>query len=161
MTSWHPHYAAALRGIAERLRLEPVARIARQPGMQAVYRLTLLYAGFRACAAVGTLRQTLLSGAVLTLQFDGALHALPLSYSLPERRCEAFVRLLRTARFDHLADQPDLPGFDTADVWWVERGANTFTHDVILAPGSAQGEHGQIVAAVRACLPEVLREIPP
>lgn len=161
MSSWRQHHASVLRAVAERLRLEPVAQIARQPGIQAVYRITLLYAGLRALPAVATVRQSPLDGARLWLQFEGALTKHPLTYRLPPVRWDAFTRALQAAGFDRLRDQPDLPAVDVADVWLVERAAGAFAHNILLAPASAQAGYADIVAAVRGYLPEALREIAP
>ena len=82
----------------------------------------------------------------------------PLVYNVTTQRYEHFVATLNAVRFDQLDDQPALPPYG-ADLWLLERAAGSFTKSVVLAPDRAEGTHATLVAAVRADLPEALREV--
>lgn len=152
------YHAPALRAIAESLALEPVARIAKQPGVQAVYRVTVLIHDGRASSAAATVKRVG-QGVALELAYQRALDGKHLLKTLPIARYERFVSALAELGFDHLPDQPDLPDRPTADLWMVERAAGSFQRAVILAPALAQGAHLKLVEAVRTYLPEALREL--
>lgn len=152
------YHAPALRAIAESLGLEPVSRIAKQPGVQAVYRVTMLIHDGRASSAAATVTRVG-QGVVLELAYQRALDGKHLTRTLPIPRYERFTSALVALGFDHLPDQPDLPDRPTADLWMVERAAGTFNRAVVLAPALAEGKHLSLVNAVRTYLPEALREL--
>ncbi len=153
------YHAPALRAIAESLALDSVAQIARQPGVQAVYRITVLIHDGRASSAATTMKRVG-QGVILELAYQRALDGTRLVRTLPIARYERFVCALSELDFDHLPDQPDLPDRPTADLWMVERAAGSFRRAVIVAPALAQGRHLRLVDAVRTYLPEALRELP-
>ncbi|PJF25720.1 MAG: hypothetical protein CUN53_11345 [Phototrophicales bacterium] len=153
------YHAPALRAIAESLDLEPVTRIARQPGVQAVYRVTTLIHDGRASSAAATITRVG-QGVVLEMAYQRALEGRHLARTLPIPRYERFASALVTLGFDHLPDQADLPDRPTADLWMIERAAGTFQRAVIVAPALAQGVYLSLVDAVRTYLPEALRELP-
>ncbi len=66
---------------------------------------------------------------------------------------------MASVSFDHLPDQPDLPGYDATDLWLVERAAGTFAHSVIVAPDLARDQYARLVNAVKHGLPAVLRQV--
>jgi hypothetical protein len=88
-----------------------------------------------------------------------ALDQKPLRYHLDDERYHQWVSALQGLRFDQLPDQPDLPPYDSLDVWLIERAAGTFYHGVILAPATAQDIYARLVNAVKHGVPEVLREV--
>ncbi len=153
------HQAGRLRAIAERLGLEPVAAIAQQTGVQAVCRVTVRPIDRSISSAVTTVCQTRIDGARLTTQFESALGRKPLSYPFSTLRMERLTRALAAADFDRLRDPADLPVYDTADLWLVERAAGAFAHSVILAPETAAGPYAVLVNIIRAHLPEALRKL--
>lgn len=151
--------APLLRSVAEQLRLPSVSELARQPGAQEIYRITVHYFDGRACSSVNTLRRTLAGGYVLESAYQRALASKPLTHPIDRERYSDFVRALKSLNFDHMGDQPNLPGYDSTDLWLVERGAGTFTHSVILAPELARETYARLVNAVKHGLPEALRQI--
>lgn len=152
-----PHLPT-LRAIIEELGVPELKEIARQPGVSAVYRLTVFHHDGRARDTVSTLvhrpTQPNRLETVVRLMFDGK----PLVHNVTLAHYEHFVGVLNTVRFDVLADQPDLPPYG-ADLWLLERAAGSFTRSVVLAPALATGAYAQLVAAVRADLSEALREV--
>ncbi|NDJ60144.1 MAG: hypothetical protein GYB67_03415 [Chloroflexi bacterium] len=151
--------APLLRAVAESLHLPKITAVAREPGMQAVYRITIHYYDRRFCDSVGTLRHKLTTGAALTMHYQRALSDKPLTHTLLPRRCQEWAHTLQRLRFDSLPDQPGLPDYDATDLWLIERAAGSFTKSVIVAPDLATGGHADLVAAVRAHLPETLRAV--
>jgi hypothetical protein len=152
-----PH-APTLRAIIESVGVAALADIIRQPGVSAVYRLTVYHHDGRARDTVSTLIHAPVSGSrletVVRLMFGGK----PLVYNVLPRRYEHFVNRLNAANFDQLGDQPSLPPYG-ADLWLLERAAGSFNKSLILAPDRAEGVYASLVAAVRDHLPEALREV--
>lgn len=152
-----PHLPT-LRAIIDALRLPELKDIARQPGVSGAYRLTMFHHDGRARDTVSTLIHSPMGGnrleTVVRLMFDGK----PLVHNIPLARYEHFVGVLSTVRFDALRDQPDLPPYGV-DLWLLERAAGSFLNSVVLAPDRADGSYATLVAAVRADLPEALREV--
>ena len=155
--------APLLRAIADQLGLKPVTEIARTPGVQEVYRVTVQYYDGRACNSVATLRRSsagaLSDGAALETVYQRALARKPIAHRIEEARYEEFVRAVKSLNFDRMRDQPDLPDYNSTDLWLVERAAGTFAHSVILAPEQARDDYGRLVNAVRHGLPEALRQV--
>jgi hypothetical protein len=161
-------HAPALRAVAESLLLPPLAQIARGAGIAAAYRITVLYHDGRARNSVATLTraQAAYGDGALELAYARALDGKRLTHAIPRVRVEAWGAALVTCSFDRLPDQPNLPDRGIADVWLIERAAGTFIHSVIIAPTlvgalppDAAARYATLVAAVRAHLPEALREI--
>lgn len=153
-------YAASLRRVAERMKLLAVPALALQPGVQAIYRLTVYYVDQHAYHTVATLQQSPVTGARLELRYEGAFGGKALTYTVIPTRYEAFTAGLRGAGFDRLPDAPDLTAKEGAvDVWMIERAAGSFHHSVILAPALSKGVYAALVAAARQHLPEAVREI--
>ena len=154
-------YAPTLRAIAQRMKLYPVAQLALQPGITAVYRVTVYYADQRAYHTVATLQKTPVTGAALELRYEGAFGSKSLHYTLIPARYEGFAAGLRSGGFDRLPDAPELTAKEgTVDVWMLERAAGSFYHSVIVAPVLAHDAYAKMVAAVRQNLPEAVREMP-
>jgi hypothetical protein len=158
LSSFNLH-APALRAIAARMQLEPVAALALRPGVTDVYRVTLHVVAGQGRSVVATLTRHRISDAALTVCFEGALAHKALHYPVARMRFDAFALALRRAGFDHLPDAPDLPALDRAEIWLVERAAGTYHHYVVIAPDTAQGAYSQVAEAVRSFLPEVLRKL--
>lgn len=151
------YHLPTLRGVAEHLHLERVTQLARRPGMQAVYRITVHYFDGRASDSAATLYRTTADGVRFELRFQRALGGKPLSSPVSLDTYETFIKALQSIGFDHMDDQPNLPAYNMTDVWLIERGAGTFVHSVIVAPELASGAHARLVNAVRNGLPEALR----
>ena len=148
-----------LRGIAEQLQLPSVRELARQPGSHEIYRITIHYFDGRACNSVSTLRRIVAGNFVLGSAFQRALGNKSLAHTIERERYADFVKALNSLNFDHMGDQPNLPGYNSTDLWMVERAAGTFSHSVILAPELARDNYMRLVNAVRNGLPEALRQI--
>ena len=154
-----PYYSFVLRVIADRTGAQPLQKVARQPGVQGAFRISLHYYDKRSCDSVATLcRYTSEDERTLEVRYVGAFREKPLFYSIGLDQYDAFTRALQKLRFDHLSDQPGLPAHGI-DLWMVERAAGSFYKSVILAPKYAAGEYAAIVDAVKAHLPEALRAV--
>ena len=153
-------HAPSLRAIADAMRLESVSLLARRPGVQDVYRITVHYYDRRACDSVATLCKSITGGVTLDVVHRRALDHKPLTYRLDDARFRTFVAMIQRVRFDKLTDQPTLPVYDSTDLWMIERAAGTFNKSVILAPSSADAEpYRMLVDAVRNSVPEALRQV--
>ena len=151
-------HAPTLRAIIESVGVASLGDIVKQPGVIAVYRLTVYHHDGRAHDTVSTLTHSLTRGnrleTVVRLMFGGK----PLVHNVTPRRYEHFVNTLNAVRFDQLRDQPDLPPYG-ADLWLLERAAGSFNKSVVLAPARAEGVYAALCEAIRADLPEALREL--
>jgi hypothetical protein len=161
MGSIRGFHAPMLRAMADEMQLETVSVLTRRPGVGEVYRILVHYYDRRACDAAATFGKRVGdgAGAPLELVYRRALDQKPLRYRLDEDRYRQWVSALQGLRFDQLTDQPDLPPYDSLDVWLIERAAGTFYHGVILAPVSARDVYARLVNAVKHGVPEVLREV--
>ena len=83
----------------------------------------------------------------------------PITHPIEDARYQEFVKAVMGLHFDKLPDQPDLPAYNSTDLWLIERAAGTFSHSVILAPELARDEFSKLVNAVRNGLPEALRQV--
>jgi hypothetical protein len=159
MTDSHPEQQAyTLRAIADYLGLEPLKRIARRPGVRAVYRVTIYHHDRRALDSVATLHRDSPNQAILSLVYEGMFHSKPLIHNISPERYEAFMLALQKHHFDHMPDQPGMPLYGL-DFWMIERAAGTFVKSVIVAPHTANGLHAELVTTIKTHLPEALREI--
>jgi hypothetical protein len=156
------HSIHALREIAEQTGLKPLSQIAGQPGVQAVYRVTVCYGDGRAPDSVATLVQQRATDPELAVVYQGLFDHRPLTHPIDSRRYQAWVLALQKARFDRLADQPNIP-FYGIDLWLVERAAGSFLKGVIIAPqvasDAAESSYTTVVRAVETYLPEALRQV--
>jgi hypothetical protein len=149
--------APLLRAIADQLGLPPVAEVARRPGVSEIYRVTVQYFDGRACNSVATLLGTSSAEIMLEIAYQRALARKPLAHHIDRASYAEFVKAVKGLRFDHMPDQPDLPTYNSTDLWLIERAAGTFAHSVILAPELAGGEYSRLANAVKNGLPQALR----
>ncbi len=149
--------APLLRGIANQLQLKPIAEIARDPGVEEVYRITVQYYDGRACHSVATLRASQTGGITLETVYQRALNRQPIAHSIEAVRYDEFIKAVRSLSFDRMRDQSNLPAYNSTDLWLVERAAGTFYHSVILAPELALDAYSGLSNAVKHGLPEALR----
>jgi hypothetical protein len=157
MTQGSSFHAPSLLAVAARCGLPTVLALARMPGMQGVFRVTVSYHDRRARNAVTTISRAAV-GVRLEIVFDGAFGK-PLLHPFDRDRYETFARALFGVGFDHLKDAPNLPAPGKADVWLIERAAGSFTHGLLLAPERAEGVYSRLINAVRHGLPEALRQV--
>lgn len=151
--------APLLRAIADQLGLKPISEIARLPGVTGVYRITVNYFDGRACNSVATVRASQTGGVTLEAVYQRLQALKPIAHRIDDVRYEVFVQAVRSLRFDHMRDQPNLPDYNSTDLWLVERAAGTFNHSVILAPELAREDYARLVNAVRNGLSEALRQV--
>ena len=153
-------HAPSLRAIADAMQLESVSLLVRRPGVQDVYRITVHYYDRRACDSVATLSKSITGGVTLDVVHRRALDHKPLTYRVDDARLRAFVAMIQRVRFDKLTDQPNLPVYDSTDLWLIERAAGTFRKSVIVAPANADADpYKMLVEAVRNYMPEALRQV--
>jgi hypothetical protein len=153
--------ADALRLIALRLNVPPIEVVARTPGTNEAYRITVQYLDGQHPDQIATLTlgQSGADSAKLSVHYrraDG--RPLVLTPLLPPEQARNFSTELRTLGFDRLDDMPDLP-WRSAELWLIERAAGAFVRDLVLSPGTAQGKYFKIVTSVREKLPEAVRPI--
>jgi hypothetical protein len=154
-----PYYSYVLRVIADRTGALPISKVAQQPGLQSVYRISVHYYDKRACDSIATLcRFTSEDTRTLEVRYVGAFHEKPLFHPVELERYEAFLRAMQKVRFDHLTDQSGLPAHGI-DLWLVERAAGSFSRNIILSPKYATGPYAAIIKAVTDHLPEALRSV--
>jgi hypothetical protein len=151
------YQAYLLRSIGDQINLTPLQKVALQPGISAVYRLTVRYHDRRARESVATLRRWR-DQITLEIVYRGRFDHKPLALNVLQAQYEAFVAALHKLRFDQLNDQPNLPTYGV-DLWLLERAAGSFTKSLILAPELARDVHAALVETVRTHLPEMLREV--
>jgi hypothetical protein len=151
-------HAPLLRTVAEGLKLLSIAKIAAQPGVREVYRITVHFFDGRACNSVATLRRSF-DGSVLEVVYQQALGHKPIQHRISDERYDEFFKALKSLDFDKMRDQPNLPEHNTTDLWLIERAAGTFRHSVILAPELAQEDYARLANSVRNGLPEALRQV--
>lgn len=156
-------HAPLLRSVAGRLHLPTVITLARAAGVIGVWRITVHYYDGRHPDSVATLIRRM--GSMTTLERRSERpDDRPVVRTLSDARWETFNRALVSLRFDSLTDQPDLPVYDTTDLWLVERAAGIFVHSVIVAPDLAdtvwrttgRESWARLVSAVRNGLPEAV-----
>ncbi|MCB9453455.1 MAG: hypothetical protein H6672_18650 [Anaerolineaceae bacterium] len=152
------YQAYLLRVIADELGLKQAEDIARQPGMRAVYRLTIRYHDNRSFDSVATLSRYVTDLPRLEIAYQELFNHKPLTLDIEQVRFDAFAGALLKLRFDHTADQPNIPAYGV-DLWMLERAAGGFAKSIILAPKLAQGIHAELVAAVQEHLPEAVKEV--
>ena len=154
--------AAPLRFIATRLSVPELEQVARQPGVAEAFRITVQYHDGRHPDQVATYIKMQTGSALrLTVHYRRASEKpLILEYNVDSQRFQAFNTALRKRGFDKLDDCDDIPWYG-ADLWLIERAAAHFHHDMIIAPDSAAGIHGEIVKLVREYLHEAVRGVNP
>lgn len=150
-----------LRFIAVRLHRPELRQLIRQPGVNAVYRVTVHYHDGQHPNQIATLIRAQDDTVTLEVAYLRRQGQPVLRYVLDPDRFRAFDLALRTLGFDRLDDQAGLPSSLTADLWLVERTSGSYSHDVVLAPDSATGSHAALVLAVRTHLREAVRAIQP
>ena len=151
------YHDAAIRSLIERVGVANVRDLCQQPGMQAVYRITVYAVSGRIRHSIATL---LVSAQrhKLEVVYDGLFEHQPLQYSINIAEYDAFVTTLRKARFDVLHDQANLL-LSSDSIWQIERAAGSLHHQVILAPSKPEKPYSLLVNAIDAYLPQAIREI--
>ncbi len=159
MSSLLGFQAPLLRSVADECRLPPIREVARAPGMQDAYRITIYLFDRRASDSISTLCCSTTGGAVLETVYQRTLLLNPIRHVIDAADYDEFVKALASVSFDRLPDQSGLPDYDATDLWLIERAAGTFAHSVIVAPDLAQDQYARLVNAVKHGLPAVLRQV--
>lgn len=144
--------------IGEQLGLKPLPEVARLPGMQAAFRLTIRYHDQRTCDSAATVQKMRPPGARLEVIHRGLFGQKPLNFTIEQPRYEAFAASLRQLSFDAMPDQADIPAHDV-DLWMLERAAGSFHKRVIFVPQQIGSAYARLVQAVETSLSEALRVI--
>lgn len=152
------HHAYALREIAASAGLPTVQHMAKQPGVQGVYRMTVRYNAGRAHHSAATIVRSQVDRISLEVVYERLFGHKPLVYPVSLKQYEAFAAALHTAGFDRMSDQRDVPFFGV-DLWLVERAAGSFVKSVIIAPRTAVNPHIAVVKAIEYYLPEAVRAV--
>lgn len=146
--------ASMLRGISDQAEVKTVPRIASEPGVKAVYRLTIRYHDRRSSDSVATLKWS--NEAVLSVVYRGLFGHKPVIFGIERERYEAFAQEMNKLGFDKLADQPNIPPHG-ADLWLFERAAGSFYKSVVIAPELTGNVYARMVFEVQRLLPEATR----
>ncbi len=155
----HRSQAQNLREIASRLNLPTITVDARVPGVTSILRVTIRYHDERARDSVASLTRTTVSGWTCAIHYRSAFDGKPLRPVIMQARADNFVRVLAEIGFDRLHDPHDLPLYDAADLWLVERAASTFVHALVIAPDTAKDAHALLVNAIKNGMPEMIRYV--
>jgi hypothetical protein len=150
--------ASTLRAIADQMQLKPIEKLTLQPGVWAVYRLTIRYHDRRARDSVATVTRSGAAGARLEVVFRRLFEDKPLLFRVQQADYEGLMTGLQQVHFDRLEDQHDIPSYGV-DLWMWERAAGTFYKSVIFAPELATGEHERLVKLAHTHLQEAVKEI--
>ena len=150
------YLASMLTAIVEQMQLPPIEKLALQPGVRAVYRLTIRYHDRRAHDSVATVIRTGAVGATLEVAFRGRFDEKALRFPVSQTNYEGLVYGFQKANFDKLGDQPNLMTYGQ-DLWMWERAAGTFHKSVLLAPVDADDVYWQLVRLAWTHLPEAVR----
>ena len=153
------YHDTALRSLVERVAVAPLRQLCQRPTVQAAYRIIAYYSD----------RQTYHSVATLICQRGQATHPLHVIYDglfdhqavvrhVAQTDVERFAKALQKAKFDTLADQPDLLRSPRV-LWRVERAAGALYHQVLFAPDVPEKPYSQIANVIDAYLPEAIREV--
>lgn len=159
MTGTRGRHADGLRLIAGRLDLPPLPAVARQPGVNAAYRLTIQYQANDLADQVATLTHHQGGEVLLSVVYRRFSQHPTLEYVLDEDRFRDFDLAMRRLRFDRQDDQINIPLIGV-DFWLIERASGSYAHDLVLAPNYADGVHAWLVDVFRERLPEALRSLP-
>ena len=133
--------------------------IAKQPGVKALYRLTIHYARTKARHSVATLRHATLDDLRLEVVYARLFKHKPLTFTIERERYDALLAALLKAGFDSLSDQEGIQVYGE-DTWLLERAAGAYRKSVVLAPHRVEMPYSLIVNAVDVHLPEAIREVP-
>ncbi|MEZ4670565.1 MAG: hypothetical protein R3E39_21875 [Anaerolineae bacterium] len=150
--------ASTLRAIADQMGLKPPEKLAIQPGMRGVYRLTIRYHDRRARDVVATATRSGVEGARLEVVFRRLFEDQPLTFRMRQVDYEGLERGLEMVHFDKLDDQANIPSYGV-DLWMWERAAGTFYKSVIFVPEQATGVYAELVQVARVRLAEAVREV--
>ncbi len=150
------YLASLLTNIVDQMKLTSLTKLALQPGVRAVYRLTIRYHDRRAIDSVATVVRTSANGAALEVVFRGRFEQKPLRFPVSQADYEGLTFGFQNMNFDKIGDQPQLKSYGQ-DLWLWERAAGTFHKGVLLSPSDAEGVYWQLVRLAWTHLPEAVR----
>lgn len=152
------YHAAPLRAVAEFVGLPEIAKIALEPGVKSVYRVTVNHPDGDGRNSVATVRNALIDNMKMEIVYQGLFDHKPIKHISDDEKYAAFEALLRKVRFDNLPDQPGIALYGET-LWLLERAAGSFYKSVILSPTKAEAVYGEIVNAIRDNFPEAVRGV--
>ena len=152
------YLASTLLAIADQMKLKPVEKLALQPGVRAVYRLTIRYHDRRARDAVATVTRSGVDGIQVEVVFRKLFEDKPLVFEMRQVDYERMVAGFEQVHFDKLNDQANIPSYGV-DLWMWERAAGTFHRSVIFSLEAATGVYERLRALAYSYLPEAVREV--
>jgi hypothetical protein len=148
--------SSTLRGIGDQVGAKAMQTLAHEPGVKALYRLTIRYHDRRAADSVATLRWS--KEATLGVIYRGLFGHKPVITAIEQARYEAFAQETTRLGFDRLHDQPNIPPHGV-DLWLLERAAGSFYNSVVLAPELTGNVYARLVFELQRLLPEATRAI--
>jgi hypothetical protein len=149
--------ADPIRLIAVRLGHGELQNITQEPGVHEALRVSIFYEDGRAPNSVATIKRGLGSSCALQLAYDKEPEPVYFNFNISVQRYQETIMALRRAGFDRLDDQTDVP-YTGVDLWLVERIAGSFYHDIILCPNTANGNHREVMVALKKHLPEAIHQ---
>lgn len=152
-------YASIMREIASNAGLPFLRDVAKRPGVKAAYRVSIHYGDMRARDAVSAITmRTAQVNAVVETYYTGRFEGKPVTRGMQPAIFATWTRALNAVKFDRLPDQDGIMPYGV-DLCMIERAAGGYEHGVIFVPPKADGPYAKLLDAVRACVPEVLREV--
>ena len=151
-------YASPLLDFVSRLEIPKLRQLAKQPGIQAVYRIVTYHADRHARHVVATITRTQYNDLTLEVIYEGVANHRPFTHDVSFSNYEKLLAVFQQVDFDQLSDQPKLPIYNR-DLWMIERAAGTFYHCVVMSPDTPQKPYVTLINAVDAYIPEAVREV--
>jgi hypothetical protein len=151
-------YAYILRDAADRAGVLPLKQVIAAPGVKAAFRVIVHFMDQRAVEVITTLTQRQGSDPLVEVVYAGRFGNRPIQRRMSPADYERLTHTLLDLKFDKLIDQPQVPVFGI-DLCMVERGSGGYLKGVIFAPQTADGVYASLYNAIRAYLPEAVREV--
>ncbi len=151
-------FASYLMDIAERAGMASVKQIAKRPGVQSVYRATAHPASREFADVVVTTAVSLVDDLIAEAVYVGCFGNRPIIRKIDQNFYREFAIALTALGFDHLNDDPSTTSFG-ANLIMLERASGTYYRSVVLRRSTQVEPYSRIVNALRAFLPETLREM--
>lgn len=144
-----------LRSVSDHLRLPDLKKMAAEPGVQLVYRISCHTPGDPAPPdSVATVLSAVTQPPQLSVYFHND-SARNFEDIIDKDRFQRFVAAMSTLKFDRLNDQPNIPAHGVP-LWLVERAAGGFTKSVLLSPQTASGPHQTLIFRIHEFFPEAV-----
>ncbi len=150
--------AYIFRDVVDKVGLDTVKDLIKQPGMRGVHRITLHYHDFRARDTIATITRGIDNTAQLAVIYYGRFEHKPLKRTLSPTDYERFNQVFQNIKFDKMIDQQKVSPYGV-DLCMVERATGGFVKSIIFAPEKAEDHYATLYNVISAYLPEVIRQV--